>query len=105
VGEQVLWVWLSGVKSGTFSSEEPPGEIITVNNSENSAIDVEIIRQIEIPPVVVFVLWVFWIWELVSLQENSLWDTGVLNLWLNDVDGIIVKVIINDAFSYSEVFV
>jgi hypothetical protein len=105
VGEQVLWVWLSGVKSATFSSVEPPGEIITVNNSENSAIDVEIIRQIEIPPVVVFVLWVFWIWELVSLQENSLWDTGVLNLWLNDVDGIIVKVIINDAFSYSEVFV
>ena len=40
-----------------------------------------------------------------SLQENSLWDTGVLNSVLDDVDGVIIKVVEDDALSNSEVLV
>ena len=104
-GEQVIWIGLGSVEGASLFSKESLGEIITVNNSENSAINVEVLRKIEISPGVVFVLWVFWIWELVSLQENSLWDTGVLNLWLNDVDGIVLKVIVDKTFSNSEILI
>jgi len=48
---------------------------------------------------------VFWEWKLVSLQKDSLRNTGVLNSWLDDVDGVIVKVVEDDTFSNSVVFV
>ena len=40
-----------------------------------------------------------------SLQKDSLWHSRVLNSWLDDVDGVIVKVVVDDAFSDSVVFV
>ena len=40
-----------------------------------------------------------------SLQEGSLWDTRVLDLWLIDVDGIVVQEVVNFALSGSEVLV
>lgn len=40
-----------------------------------------------------------------SLQEDALRDTRVLDSWLNDVDGVVIEVVINDAFSDSEVLV
>ena len=39
--------------------------------------------------------------QLVSLKEYSLWDTRVLNATLNDVDGVIVEVVVDDAFADS----
>jgi hypothetical protein len=46
-----------------------------------------------------------WVWEFVSLQEDSLWDTGVLNSWLDDVDGVVIKIVKENALSNSVVFV
>ena len=40
-----------------------------------------------------------------SLKENTLRDTRVLNTWLDDVEGIILKIVVEDALSNSEVFV
>ena len=40
-----------------------------------------------------------------SLQEYALRDAGVLNTLLNDVEGIIFQVVIDNAFADSEVFV
>jgi len=40
-----------------------------------------------------------------SLQENSLWDSRVFNSMLNDVDGVIIEIVEDDAFSNSEVLV
>jgi hypothetical protein len=34
-----------------------------------------------------------------------LWDSGVLNSWLDDVDGVIVKVVVDGALSDSVVLV
>ena len=39
--------------------------------------------------------------QLVSLKEYSLWDTRVLNATLNDVDGIIVEIVVDNAFADS----
>jgi hypothetical protein len=41
----------------------------------------------------------------VSLEEVSLGNSGVLNLWLEDLDGVIVQEVVDFALSGSEVFV
>jgi hypothetical protein len=46
-----------------------------------------------------------WVWEFVPLQEDSLWDTRVLNSWLDDMDGVVIKIVKENALSNSVVFV
>ena len=46
-----------------------------------------------------------WEWQLVSFQNDALWNTGIFNSWLDDVDRIIVKVVEDNALADSEVFV
>jgi hypothetical protein len=38
-------------------------------------------------------------------KENTLRDTSILDTWLNDVEGIILQIVVKDAFSNSEVFI
>ena len=40
-----------------------------------------------------------------SLEEDTLWDTWILDSWLNDVESIIIQVEVDDAFSHTVVFV
>ena len=40
-----------------------------------------------------------------SLQEYSLRDASVFNSWLDDVNRVVVKVVINNAFSDSEILI
>ena len=40
-----------------------------------------------------------------SLEEDTLWDTWILDSWLNDVESIIIQVKVDDAFSHTVVFV
>ena len=40
-----------------------------------------------------------------SLEEDTLWDSGVFNSVLNDMDGVIIKVIVDNALSDSEVLI
>ena len=40
-----------------------------------------------------------------SFHEDSLRDTRVLDSWLDNVNGVIVEIIVNNAFSDSEIFV
>jgi hypothetical protein len=40
-----------------------------------------------------------------SLEEDSLWNTSVFDSWLNNVDGIIVEVVVDDTFSESKVLI
>ena len=48
---------------------------------------------------------IVWPWELMSLKEDTLWDSRVFNSVLNDVDGVIVKVVVDNALSDSEVLI
>jgi len=41
----------------------------------------------------------------VSLHEDSLWNSRVLNSWLDDVDGIVIKIVVDSAFSDSVVLI
>jgi hypothetical protein len=41
----------------------------------------------------------------VSLHEDSLWNSGVLNSWLDNVDGIVIKIVVDSAFSDSVVLI
>ena len=78
-------------------------EVITVNDSEHSRINIEIRAEFKICPVVISRL--VWFRQLVSLEEYSLWDSGILYSALNDVDGVIIKVIVKDALADSVVLV
>ena len=40
-----------------------------------------------------------------SFHEDTLRDTRVLDSWLDNVNGVIVEIIVNNAFSDSEIFV
>jgi hypothetical protein len=104
VGEVVLVNTFRGIKSITLVRIEASGEIITVNDAENSSINIEICCQVEIGPRIVSGL-IIGEWELVSLQENALRDTSVLNARLDDVECIILKIVVEDALSNSEVFI
>ena len=67
-------------------------------------VDIKVDSNIQILPSVELRL-VLWEGQLVSLQEGSLGDAGVLNLWLVDVDGVILEEVVDDALAGSEVFV
>jgi len=104
MGEEVLWVTFWASESNSFVGEESSGKVITVTDSEDSLVNIEVHADVEIAPDVVFGL-VLWVWELVSLHEDSLWDSRVLDSWLDDVNGIIVKIVVNGALSNSEILV
>lgn len=67
-------------------------------------VDVEVEPNVQISPCVE-PSWVFWEWQFVSLQEVSLRDSGVLDLWLIDMDGVVIQEIVDPTFSCSEVLV
>ena len=94
-------LWSTNVKS--LVREVSFGEFITVNNSEHSRINIDICAESQICPVVVSRL--VWFGQLVSLQEDSLWDSCVLYSALNDVDSIIIKVIVKNALADSVVLI
>lgn len=50
VSEEIFWVCLRSTKRDTLIGKETLGEIITVNNSENSLVDIEVDANIEIRP-------------------------------------------------------
>jgi len=74
LGEQVLWVSLVWVKSNTFVGKESSSEVIAADNSEYSLVDIEILGNVQVFPGVVLGL-ILWVWEFVSLQEDSLWNS------------------------------
>jgi hypothetical protein len=104
MSKEIFWVAFGTTKCNSFVLIESLGEIITINDSEDSLVYVEVHSNIQIPPGIVFAL-IIWEWQLVSLKENSLWNSGVLNLGLKNVDGVIVKEIVDSALSGSEILV
>ena len=104
VSEQILWEGFRSIKSTSLIGIKPSGEWIAINNSENSLINIEVHSNLQVLPCVVFRL-IIWEWKLVSLKEDTLWNSRVLNLRLKDVDGIVIKEIVNPALSASKVFI
>ena len=40
-----------------------------------------------------------------SLKEDTLWDSGVFNSVFNNMNGIVIKIVVDDALSNSEVLI
>ena len=104
VSEKILLHGLRSIKCNTFIGIETPREIITITNSENSLVDIQVLRKVQILPVIVLGL-IMGKWKLVSLQEDTLGYTRVLNSWFNNVNGIIIKIVVDDALSDSVVLI
>jgi hypothetical protein len=67
-------------------------------------VDIKVNADIKVSPGVVFAL-IIGEWELVSLEEDTLGDSGVLDLGLEDVDGIVVEEVVDPALAAAEVLV
>lgn len=89
VREKILWIVFSSVEGYSFVGIESSGEVVTVNDSEHSLVNIEAKSNVHVFPGVE-VGWVIWEGQLVSLQEVTLRDSGVFNLWLKDLNSVIV---------------
>ena len=104
VSEVVLGKGLSGVEGAALVGIEASGEVIAVDNSEDTLVHVQVLSNVEVPPGIVLGL-VLRERKLVSLEEDALRNTSVLNAGLNDVKSVIIKIVVDDAFADTEVFV
>ena len=104
VSEVVIGLALRSVQGAALVLVETSREVIAVNNSEDTLVHVQVAAQVEISPGVVSGL-IIGERKLVSLEEDALGDTRVLNARLDDVKGVVIKVIEDDALADAEVFV
>jgi hypothetical protein len=104
MGEQILWIALRWVKWDSLVRVESSSEVVTVDDSEDSSVHIEVHSNVKVLPGVVFSC-ILWGWELVSLHEDSLGNSGVLNSWLENVDGVVIEVVENGALSKSVVLI
>ena len=102
--EQIFWEWLGRIESSSLARIKSSGKFVTVDNSENTLVNIKVLADAQVLPCVVngFVMWQ---WQLVSLHEDALWDAGVLHSWLDDVNGVIVEVVVDDALANSEILI
>lgn len=104
LGEEILRVAFWSVEWNTLVGEETSGEFIAVDDSEDSCVHIKVHANVQVLPNVVLG-WVLWVWQLVSFHEDSLWDSGVLNSWLDDVDGVVIKIVVDNTLSQSVVLI
>ena len=102
--EEIFWITFGWIEVLSLVGIESSGEVVAVDNSENSVVDIEVDSNVEISPCVVSAL-VFWEWQFMSLKECSLWDTRVLNFRFIDVASVVIEEIIDFALSGSKVLV
>ena len=102
--EVILRKTLRSIELDTVLSVELFSERISAHDAENSAIDVQVLRDIEILPGVVFRL-VLRERKFVALEEDALRDTSILNTRLNDVKSVVFEVVENDAVADAEVLI
>ena len=104
VSEVVLGKRLRRVERAALILIEASREVVAVNNSEDALVHVQVLSDIEVLPGVVLGL-VLGERQLVSLEEDALRDTGVLDARLNDVQSVIIKIVVDDALADAEVLV
>jgi hypothetical protein len=102
--EQISRVPFISIEWMSFIGIESSGEFVAVDDSEDSLVYVEVDSDVEVLPCIVFAL-IIGKWQFVSLQEDSLWNSGVFNFRLKDVNGVIIKEVVDSAFAGSEVLV
>jgi len=100
----VFWEWLTFTEVYALISIELVSKLIAVNDSEDAAVNIQIHSKFQVGPFVSLVLNSL-DWKLVSLKENTLRNSWILNAILNDVQCVVFEVEVDDAFAYAEVFI
>ena len=77
------------------------GELVTVDDAEDTSVDVEVNAESEIGPVVVS--GAVRLEELGALQEDALRNSGVGDTRLDNVESVVIKVEVDGALSDAEV--
>ena len=102
--EGILWVLLWGIQCDSLVGIEALCEIISINDSEHSAVDVEVDSNVKVSPLV-GLGFLPWDEHLMTLQENALGDSSVLNSVLKDMQCVVIKVIVDGALADTVVLV
>jgi hypothetical protein len=103
MSEGISGVVLCGSNVTTFVGEVAASELVAVDDAEHTAMDVQVHTEMEIGPIVVTLS--IGKEQFGALEEHSLGNTRVLNLGLNDVERVILKVEVDDALSDTVVLV
>jgi len=104
LGERIVGIALSAIQSNSFVGVEPAGEVISIHNTENAAVDVEVDSDVKVAPSI-------GLWletrdqDLVALEEDALGNARVLNLVFEDVQGIVIEVVEDCALADAVVLV
>ena len=94
-------VILGGADITALVSVVVAGELVAVDDAEDTAVDVEVHAKSEIGPVIV--TGAVGLQKFGTLQEDALRNSRVLHAGLDDVESVIVEVEVDDALSDAEV--
>jgi len=95
LSEGVIGVSFGVTKVVSLVGVEGASEVVAIDNTEDTRVHVDFHGDPEVTPVVA--LGGAGLGDLVALKEDSLRNSGVLNAVLNDVKGIIIEVVVDDA--------
>ena len=101
--EWVIRVVLSWANVLTLVRVVATSEFIAINNVEDTSVDIDVHAKAEIRPVIV--TGAIGLGKLSALKENTLRDARIWHTRLNDVEGVILHVEVDDALSDAVVLV
>lgn len=96
VHEGIIWEGLRCVQNDALVGIETAGELITIHDAEDSAVDVKVLSKVEVVPFVKFgrVARVkTWLGHQMALEEDALGDATVGDSWLSNVKGVVFEVV------------
>lgn len=88
--EGIIGVTFTFIERNAFVTVERFREVITVNDTENSSIDVQIHSEVQISPSVRLAVSS---WNLVTFQKHSLRNARVLDPVFQNVDSVVIKIV------------
>lgn len=91
-------------KSNSFVGIEGSSEFITVINTEDSGVEFDVHGKLKVRPVVAFSRFSI-LGDFVALEEDTLGKSSVLLSVLDQMKGIIFKVVHHSNVVYAEVFI
>ena len=92
------------MKSNALILVESSGELISINDAEDSAVNIQIHAYIQIFPCV-DLGFLSGDKHFVSLEEDTLRNATVLNSILQDVKGVIIQIVVNSALADAVVLI
>jgi hypothetical protein len=91
-------------KSNSFVGIEGSSEFITVVNTEDSGVEFNVHGELKVGPVIAFSRFAIFR-DFMALEEDTLGKSGVLLSVLNQMKGIVFKVVHHGDVVYAEVFI